>query len=114
MSRSFAGAGVALITPFGKDGSLDEPALRRLVKRQVAAGIDVLVPCGTTGESATMTEEEQRRVVEITLDEAGGKPVLAGAGSNDTRAAVSTTTNPRPRASSATSRPSPTRAPCRS
>jgi 4-hydroxy-tetrahydrodipicolinate synthase len=86
--RSFAGAGVALVTPFAKDGSLDEAALRRLVKRQVAAGIDVLVPCGTTGESATMTPDEQLRVVEITLAEAGGRPVLAGAGSNDTRAAM--------------------------
>jgi 4-hydroxy-tetrahydrodipicolinate synthase len=88
MTQSFAGAGVALVTPFAKDGSLDEPALRRLVKRQVAAGIDVLVPCGTTGESATMTVEEQLRVVEITLSECGGRPVLAGAGSNDTRAAI--------------------------
>jgi 4-hydroxy-tetrahydrodipicolinate synthase len=79
---------VALVTPFTKDGSLDEPALRRLVKRQVAGGIDVLVPCGTTGESATMTEEEQLRVVEVTLAESGGKPVLAGAGSNDTRVAI--------------------------
>jgi 4-hydroxy-tetrahydrodipicolinate synthase len=88
MARSFAGAGVALVTPFAKDGSLDEPALRRLVKRQVAAGIDLLVPCGTTGESATMSTEEQLRVVEITLAESGGRPVLAGAGSNDTRAAI--------------------------
>jgi 4-hydroxy-tetrahydrodipicolinate synthase len=88
MPRSFAGAGVALVTPFTKDGSLDEPALRRLVRRQVAGGIDVLVPCGTTGESATMTEAEQLRVVEITLAEAAGKPVLAGAGSNDTKAAI--------------------------
>jgi 4-hydroxy-tetrahydrodipicolinate synthase len=87
--RSFAGAGVALVTPFAKEGALDEPALRRLVKRQVAAGIDVLVPCGTTGEAATMTEDEQLRVVEITLSESGGKPVLAGAGSNDTQAAIS-------------------------
>jgi 4-hydroxy-tetrahydrodipicolinate synthase len=87
--RSFAGAGVALVTPFAKDGSLDEAALRRLVKRQVAGGIDVLVPCGTTGESVTLTEEEQLRVVEITVAESGGRPVLAGAGSNDTRTATS-------------------------
>ena len=53
MARSFAGAGVALVTPFTKDGALDEAALRRLVKRQVDGGIDVLVPCGTTGESVT-------------------------------------------------------------
>ena len=62
--RSFAGAGVALVTPFTKDGALDEAALRRLVRRQVEGGIDVLVPCGTTGESATLTGDEQERVVE--------------------------------------------------
>src|SRR5262245_23856220 len=89
MARSFRGAGVALVTPFKKDGSLDEQGLRRCVKRQVEGGIDVLVPCGTTGESATLDAAEQRRVVELTLAEAGKVPVLAGAGSNDTRAAVS-------------------------
>ena len=88
MTRSFAGAGTALVTPFTKSGSLDEAALRRLVRRQVEARIDVLVPCGTTGEAATMTEDEQKRVVSITLEEAGKVPVLAGAGSNDTRTAV--------------------------
>jgi 4-hydroxy-tetrahydrodipicolinate synthase len=89
MARSFAGAGTALVTPFTRSGELDEPALRRLVERQVREGIDVLVPCGTTGESATMTEDEQKRVVQITVEVAGGRvPVLAGAGSNDTRAAV--------------------------
>jgi len=88
MKRSFAGAGVALVTPFTRSGALDEPALRRLVRRQVEGGIDVLVPCGTTGESATMTEAEQLRVIEITLEEAGDRPVLAGTGSNDTRLAV--------------------------
>jgi 4-hydroxy-tetrahydrodipicolinate synthase len=88
MARSFAGAGVALVTPFTKEGALDEAALRKLVRRQVAGGIDVLVPCGTTGESATLTPEETERVVAITLEEAGGKPVLAGAGSNDTRSAI--------------------------
>lgn len=89
MARSFAGAGTALVTPFTRDGSLDEAALRRLVRRQVEARIDVLVPCGTTGESVTMTAEEQKRVVAITLEESGGKvPVLAGAGSNDTRTAT--------------------------
>jgi 4-hydroxy-tetrahydrodipicolinate synthase len=89
MARSFAGAGTALVTPFTRSGSLDEPALRRLVRRQVEAKIDVLVPCGTTGESVTMTAEEQQRVVAITLEESGGKvPVLAGAGGNDTRVVV--------------------------
>jgi 4-hydroxy-tetrahydrodipicolinate synthase len=88
MAQSFRGAGVALVTPFKKDGSLDEAALRRCVKRQVEAGIDVLVPCGTTGESVTLDAAEQRRVIEITLAEAGKVPVLAGAGTNDTRTAV--------------------------
>jgi 4-hydroxy-tetrahydrodipicolinate synthase len=89
MRRSFAGAGVALVTPFGKDGAVDEAALRRLVRRQLDGRIDVLVPCGTTGESATLSEDEQQRVVAIALEEAAGRvPVLAGAGSNDTRLAV--------------------------
>jgi 4-hydroxy-tetrahydrodipicolinate synthase len=85
---SFAGLGVALVTPFTSTGELDEAALRRLVTRQVEGGVDVLVPCGTTGESATMTEAEQERVIALTIEEAQGKPVLAGAGSNDTRRAV--------------------------
>lgn len=89
MSRSFAGAGVALVTPFTRSGDLDEASLRRLVKRQVEGGIDVLVPCGTTGESATLTAEEQKRVIAITVEEAAGRvPVLAGGGANDTRVAV--------------------------
>jgi 4-hydroxy-tetrahydrodipicolinate synthase len=91
MSVSFAGAGVALVTPFGKDGGLDEEALRKLVRRQVEGGIDVLVPCGTTGETVTLSDDEQKRVVETTLEERGGRPVLAGASSNDTRAAVAKT-----------------------
>lgn len=88
MAHSFAGAGVALITPFTRDGALDEAALRRLVRRQVEGKIDVLVPCGTTGESVTLSADETRRVIEITRAESAGRPVLAGAGSNDTRAAV--------------------------
>ncbi len=89
MARSFAGAGTALVTPFTNSGALDEAALRRLVQRQVEARIDVLVPCGTTGESVTMTADEQKRVVAITLEESAGQvPVLAGAGGNDTRAVV--------------------------
>jgi len=92
MARSFAGAGTALVTPFTSDGSLDERALRRLVKRQVDEGIDVLVPCGTTGESATMTSDEQERVIRIVVEEAAGKaPILAGAGANDTRVAIQKT-----------------------
>src|SRR5512138_3021498 len=89
MSPSFTGAGTALITPFTHDGSVDEKALRRLVKRQVEESIDFLIPCGTTGESVTLAAAEQRRVIEITLEESAGRvPVLAGAGSNDTRATV--------------------------
>ena len=89
MARSFAGAGVALITPFTKSADLDEAALRRLVRRQMEAGIDVLVPCGTTGESVTLSPSEQLRVIEITVEEARGQvPVLAGTGTNDTRASI--------------------------
>jgi len=81
----FTGCGTALVTPFRKDQSLDEAALRGLVKRQIDAGIDFLVPCGTTGESPTLTRKEHLRVVEITLEEAKGKaPVLAGAGGYNT------------------------------
>src|SRR5262245_32323406 len=89
MGRSFAGAGTALVTPFTRDGGLDEPALRRLVRRQVEGRVEVLVPCGTTGVSATLSAEEQVRVISITVEEARGQvPVLAGAGANDTRSAV--------------------------
>jgi 4-hydroxy-tetrahydrodipicolinate synthase len=89
MKRTFAGAGVALVTPFTRSGELDESALRRLVRRQIEGRIDVLVPCGTTGEAVTMSSKEQSRVIEITLEEAQGKvPVVAGAGSNSTETAV--------------------------
>jgi 4-hydroxy-tetrahydrodipicolinate synthase len=81
----FTGCGTAMVTPFRRDGSLDETALRRLIRRQMEAGIDFLVPCGTTGESPTLTREEHLRVVAITLDMAKGKlPVLAGAGGYNT------------------------------
>jgi len=81
----FTGTGTALVTPFRHDGSLDEPALRALVKRQLDAGINFLVPCGTTGESPTLSHAEHLRVVEITLELAKGKaPVLAGAGGYNT------------------------------
>jgi 4-hydroxy-tetrahydrodipicolinate synthase len=86
MFRGFVGCGTALVTPFRKDLSLDEETLRRLVRRQILAGINFLVPCGTTGESPTLSHEEHLRVVAITLEEAKGKvPVLAGAGGYDTR-----------------------------
>jgi 4-hydroxy-tetrahydrodipicolinate synthase len=81
----FVGCGTALVTPFRKDLSVDEEALRRLVRRQVDAGMHFLVPCGTTGESPTLTRREHLRVVEITLEEAGGRcPVLAGCGGYNT------------------------------
>jgi 4-hydroxy-tetrahydrodipicolinate synthase len=81
----FQGCGTALVTPFRKDGSLDEFTLRSLVKRQIDQGINFLVPCGTTGESPTLTHKEHLRVVEITLEEAKGRvPVLAGAGGYNT------------------------------
>ena len=81
----FTGCGTALVTPFRPDGSLDEKTFRGLVRRQIDHGINFLVPCGTTGESPTLTHEEHVRVVEITLDEAKGKvPVLAGAGGYNT------------------------------
>jgi 4-hydroxy-tetrahydrodipicolinate synthase len=85
----FTGCGTALVTPFQGDQSLDEATLRRLVRRQIEAGIDFLVPCGTTGESPTLTHAEHLRVVEITLEEAKGRvPVLAGAGGYNTREVV--------------------------
>jgi 4-hydroxy-tetrahydrodipicolinate synthase len=81
----FTGTGTALVTPFRPDGSLDEAAIRSLVKRQIDAGINFLVPCGTTGESPTLTHAEHLRVVELTLEVAKGKvPVLAGAGGYNT------------------------------
>jgi 4-hydroxy-tetrahydrodipicolinate synthase len=86
----FTGCGTALVTPFGEDLSLDERALRRLVRRQIDGGIDFLAPCGTTGESPTLTRAEHVRVVAITVDEANGAvPVLAGAGGNDTAEVIS-------------------------
>jgi len=81
----FTGTGTALVTPFQGDGSLDVATLRALIKRQIEAGIDFLVPCGTTGESPTLTHEEHLRVVEIAVGEAKGRvPVLAGAGGYNT------------------------------
>jgi len=86
----FTGTGTALVTPFRADGSLDEATLRRLVQRQIDAGIDFLVPCGTTGESPTLTHEEHLRVVEITVELSKGKvPILAGAGGYNTPEVIS-------------------------
>src|SRR6202795_3226975 len=81
----FTGCGTAMVTPFLQDGALDEAALIRLIHRQIEANIDFLVPCGTTGESPTLTREEHLRVVELTVEVAKGKvPVLAGAGGYNT------------------------------
>jgi len=86
----FTGTGTALVTPFRRDSSLDEQTLRKLVKRQIEAGIDFLVPCGTTGESPTLSDAEHLRVVEITLELAKGKvPILAGAGGYNTAEVIS-------------------------
>jgi 4-hydroxy-tetrahydrodipicolinate synthase len=86
----FTGCGTAMVTPFHPDGCLDEATLRLLVQRQLDAGIDFLVPCGTTGESPTLSHEEHLRVVEITLELAKGRvPVLAGAGGYNTAEVIS-------------------------
>ena len=88
-AASLRGCGTALVTPFSADGSLDEQALRALVDWQIDEGIDFLVPCGSTGEAATLTSAEHRRVVEIVVEQAAGRvPICAGAGSNDTRRAI--------------------------
>jgi 4-hydroxy-tetrahydrodipicolinate synthase len=85
----FTGCGTALVTPFRKDGSLDEAGLRKLIRRQIEQGIDFLVPCGTTGESPTLTREEHLRVVAIGVEESAKKvPVLAGAGGNNTHEVI--------------------------
>ncbi len=87
--RTLSGSLVALVTPFRSDGGLDEVALRRLVRWQVGQGTDGIVPCGTTGEGATLSQEEAERVVSIVLEEVDGRvPVVAGAGSNNTKVAV--------------------------
>jgi 4-hydroxy-tetrahydrodipicolinate synthase len=85
MRNEFTGVGTALITPFTKSGTLDEPAVRKLAQRQVDAGIHFLVPCGTTGETPTLSPAERRRIVEICVEVAKGRSlVLAGAGGYDT------------------------------
>jgi 4-hydroxy-tetrahydrodipicolinate synthase len=83
------GCGTAMVTPFRSDGSLDESTLRALVRRQIEAGIDFLCPCGTTGESPTLTRKEHLRVVGITVEESRGRmPVLAGAGGYNTEEVI--------------------------
>src|SRR5262245_4656 len=89
MRKDFSGVGTAIITPFTKTGALDEPAVRKLAQRQVDAGIHVLVPCGTTGETPTLSAAERRRIVEICVEVAKGRAkVLAGAGGYDTHEVI--------------------------
>ncbi len=86
---NLAGCGTALVTPFRRDGGVDEPALHALVQWQIAQGIDFLVPCGSTGEAATLTEAETLRVVETVVAAAAGRmPIFAGCTHNATHEAV--------------------------
>ena len=88
-SQRLAGCGTALVTPFTKSGEIDERSLRAFVEWQIASGVHFVVPCGSTGEAATMTVAEHRRVVEITVEQTAGRvPVVAGAASNDTKKAI--------------------------
>jgi 4-hydroxy-tetrahydrodipicolinate synthase len=88
-SQRLAGCGTALATPFIESGEMDERSLRSFVEWQIASGVHFVVPCGSTGEAATMTVAEHRRVVEITVEQTAGRvPVVAGAASNDTRKAI--------------------------
>src|SRR5207244_9653268 len=83
------GCATALVTPFTAAGAIDEDRMRALVDRQISGGVRLLVPCGTTGESATMSEAEDQRVIGLTIEVARGRAkVIAGAGSNSTAAAI--------------------------
>ena len=89
MRTRFTGVGTALITPFTKDGSLDEPAIKRLARRQIDGGVHFLSPCGTTGEAPTLSHRDKLRIVELVVEESNGRvPVLAGAGGYDTREVI--------------------------
>jgi 4-hydroxy-tetrahydrodipicolinate synthase len=91
MRTPFTGVGTALVTPFRKDGALDEAAIRRLARRQIDGGVHFLVPCGTSGEAPTLSLREKLRVVELVVEEANGEvPVMAGAGGYDTKEVVET------------------------
>ena len=89
MASAPIGCGTAIVTPFTDDGAVDEEGLRGLIERQIEEGIDFLVPCGSTGEAATLSFDEHVRVVAITAEQVDGRvPIVAGAGSNDTAAAL--------------------------
>jgi 4-hydroxy-tetrahydrodipicolinate synthase len=91
MRKPFTGCGTALVTPFDRHDRVDEEGVRRLARRQIDAGIHFLVPCGTTGETPTLTEKERTRIVQIIVDEAAGRvPVLAGAGGYNTHEVIET------------------------
>ena len=90
--KRFQGTGTALVTPFRADGEVDEEALRRIVELQVRGGVDMILPCGTTGEGATLEPEEVDLVVRIVIEQVNGRvPVIVGAGSNSTKRAVKAT-----------------------
>jgi 4-hydroxy-tetrahydrodipicolinate synthase len=89
MRTPFTGVGTAIVTPFTKSGAVDEAGVRRLTRRQIDAGVHFLCPCGTTGESPTLTDDERVRIVEIVAEEANGAvPILAGAGGYDTKEVI--------------------------
>ena len=89
MSRDFRGAMTAIVTPFRRDGRVDDQALREIARWQVESGIHGLVPCGTTGEGATLDADEHARVISTVVEAVGGRvPVVAGCGSNDTRRTI--------------------------
>ena len=89
MRTPFTGVGTALITPFTRGGALDEAGVKRLARRQIDSGVHFLVPCGTTGESPTLSIAEKRRIVELIAEEVNGKvPILAGAGGYDTKEVI--------------------------
>jgi 4-hydroxy-tetrahydrodipicolinate synthase len=86
----FSGSMVAIVTPFNEDGSFDEESYRQLIEFQIENGTDVIVPCGTTGESATLNHDEHERVIKVCIEQVGGRvPVIAGTGSNSTAEAIS-------------------------
>ena len=89
MRTPFTGVGTALITPFTRTGAVDEAGVKRLARRQIDGGVHFLVPCGTTGETPTLSDDERKRVVELVVEEAAGRvPVLAGAGGYDTKEVI--------------------------